>query len=83
MKNYITTSALILAAALLLTASFYGGETYRSHEIQVTCEDDLLDTVINGVTYECLTPKLADEYRNDMLLLRKLLEQRGHGGESA
>lgn len=40
------------------------GQKLERDRIQATCEDDNAHTFINGVQYECMSPRLAKSMQN-------------------
>jgi hypothetical protein len=57
--------ALTFCAAGAVAGSQIGQKLERDR-IQATCEDDNAHTFINGVQYECMSPKLAKQM-HDMI----------------
>jgi hypothetical protein len=57
--------ALTFCAAGAVAGASLGQKLERDR-IQATCEDDNAHTVINGVQYECMSPKLAKQM-HDMI----------------
>jgi hypothetical protein len=54
---------IIVLCACFATVGAGAGRWYEDRVIQATCEDDNAHTLINGVQYECMSPKLAQQMR--------------------
>lgn len=59
------------------------GIAQEDARIIATCMDDNAKTVINGTTYECLSPELSEANRNALMLLKRILERAARGGPEA
>ena len=61
-----TLSALTAFFLVGVVAGEQTGQKLERDRIQATCEDDNAHTFINGVQYECMSPKLAKQM-HDMI----------------